>query len=144
MKTIFKKIVTFSFCSFIAIGSALGESVLQDAVKEVQNKGEENKYTDTTGTSINNPIVLAKVKGFDKVEEIQQTYINEHYPDYTIISKALQVGIDEHCIQSIELQDEEGNRVEIFFDINDAHIDYLKKHRKSINRIERKMKAQFE
>ena len=140
----FKKIVIFSFCSFVAIGSVLGGSILQSAVKEVPIKGEENKYTNTIGTSINNPIVLAKVKGFDKVEEIQQAYINEHYPDYTIIAKALQVGIDEHCIQSIELQDEEGNRVEIFFDINDAHIDYIKKHRKSVYKIERKMKAQFE
>lgn len=72
---------------------------------------------------VDKPIVLQGIVKYDQVKYQQQEYIREHYEEYKVygISNDLPKGKDGRFIQTFYLTNDEGDEVQVSFDITDAY-----------------------
>lgn len=112
--------------------------------KVSEPKQSEEKSKALKGQTIDNPIIFEGINDLDKLDEMQRGYIQKHYPDYKIISEAIMIGKNEQRIVSFDLENkEEKDTIELFFDINDAFIEYVKKNKKEIEKAAKEINFQF-
>lgn len=77
-----------------------------------------------------NPIVIKGVKSYDKLKQKQQEYIDKRYGNYYITGNTFTMDDKDHVIHYFLLENSEGEKAIIFFDVSDI----CKVSRKSKNK----------
>lgn len=96
-----------------------------------------NTDSDTSCVLIDNLIPLKGVKKYDEVKYLQQEYIRKNYEDYRIVESIHSLPKKENniFIQSFILENDEGKRIQIYFDATDAYNNRKSKYNKELNEI---------
>lgn len=71
------------------------------------------------GSSMENPIVIKGAETYDKVREKQQDYIRKQYEGYKLLIDQFSLEDNQRFIQCFVLKNDEGEYVEIYFNITD-------------------------
>lgn len=120
-------IITITYCSIVLVPAAFGN-------KEVLTMGSSSSEI-TLDDSVEQPIVLKKVKDYDKIKGLQKEYISQKYEGYRTKGKIITKNKDNKFIETLILLNHEGQYIAIAFDITDTCKSY--KHSKNKEFVEK-------
>lgn len=101
-----------------------GEECLPAPTK---NKGEEKSCS-----SLDHPIVFEGVRNIEKVRALEDEYLQKNYPDHDIVLTGLSQNKNGRSIMTIKLE-KDGKMIDVFFDEEEASIEYGKKMQETLS-----------
>ena len=112
--------------------------------KDMMNKVPRDSKVNLEKNDSSSPVVVEGVKNRGELDSWIENYVETNYPGYNIGDREVDLSSKKSIIETVYLKNEQGNVIEVCFDITDYRKKFNELHKKEIIKISRDLRKQKE
>ena len=110
--------------------------------KDMMNKVPRDSKVNLEKNDSSSPVVVEGVKNRGELDSWIENYVESNYPGYNIGDREVDLSSKKSIIETVYLKNEQGNVIEVCFDITDYRKKFNELHKKEIIKISRDLRKQ--
>ena len=103
--------------------------------KDMMNKVPRDSKVNLEKNDSSSPVVVEGVKNRGELDSWIENYVETNYPGYNIGDREVDLSSKKSIIETVYLKNEQGNVIEVCFDITDYRKKFNELHKKEIIKI---------